>query len=110
MKTKENIAKAVVFVILCLLSVFWIYPVFMIFINSLKGDTFISTNTVFALPNAKSFVGLSNYVDVLSSKSVTVWYNIITKDRAIKENGIQSCILILIIINENSLNSNLNNE
>ena len=68
MKAKENIAKTIVFIVLCILAVLWIYPVFMILINSLKGDTFISTNTVFQLPDAKSFVGLENYKDALSSK------------------------------------------
>lgn len=68
MKAKEKIAKSIVFIVLCILAVLWIYPVFMILINSLKGDTFISTNTVFQLPDAKSFVGLENYKDALSSK------------------------------------------
>ena len=68
MKAKEQIAKIVVFIVLCLLAVLWVYPVFMILINSLKGDTFISTSTVFQLPNAKSFVGLFNYQNALSSK------------------------------------------
>ena len=68
MKAKEQIAKIVVFIVLCLLAVVWVYPVFMILINSLKGDTFISTSTVFQLPNAKSFVGLFNYQNALSSK------------------------------------------
>ncbi len=68
MKTKERVARVVVFIVLCLLTIFWIYPIFMILINSLKGDTFISTDTVFKLPNATSFVGLSNYIDALSSK------------------------------------------
>ena len=68
MKAKEKIAKSIVFIVLCILAVLWIYPVFMILINSLKGDTFISTNTVFQLPDAKSFIGLENYKDALSSK------------------------------------------
>jgi len=68
MKAKENIAKIIVFIVLCILAVLWIYPVFMILINSLKGDTFISTNTVFQLPDAKSFIGLENYKNALSSK------------------------------------------
>ncbi|SFN76787.1 carbohydrate ABC transporter membrane protein 2, CUT1 family [Pseudobutyrivibrio sp. JW11] len=68
MKAKERIAKGIVFIVLCILAVLWIYPVFMILINSLKGDTFISTNTVFQLPDAKSFIGLENYKDALSSK------------------------------------------
>ena len=68
MKTKEKVARVIVFIVLCARTVLWIYPVFMILINSLKGDTFISTSSVFELPNAKSFVGLTNYVDALSSK------------------------------------------
>ncbi len=68
MKAKENIARIIVFIVLCILALFWIYPVFMILINSLKGDTYISTSTVFTLPNAKSFVGLANYINALSSK------------------------------------------
>lgn len=68
MKTRERIGKTIIFVILCILAIAWVYPVFMILVNSLKGDTFISTNTVFQLPSAKSFVGLSNYIDALSSK------------------------------------------
>ncbi|MCR5416518.1 MAG: carbohydrate ABC transporter permease [Pseudobutyrivibrio sp.] len=68
MKRNEQIAKTIVFAILCILTVLWIYPVFMILINSLKGDAFISTNNVFSLPNAESFVGLRNYIDALSSK------------------------------------------
>lgn len=68
MKAKERVARIIVFAILCLLTVFWVYPVFMILINSLKGDAFISTNTVFQLPDAKSFVGFSNYMNALSSK------------------------------------------
>ncbi|WP_458457547.1 carbohydrate ABC transporter permease [Pseudobutyrivibrio sp.] len=50
------------------MAILWIYSVFMILINSLKGVTFISTNSVFQLPNAKSFVGLLNYQNALSSK------------------------------------------
>ena len=68
MKTKEKVARIIVFTILCLLTICWIYPVFMILINSLKGDAFISTNSVFQLPDARSFVGFSNYADALSSK------------------------------------------
>ncbi|MDC7280193.1 carbohydrate ABC transporter permease [Butyrivibrio fibrisolvens] len=68
MKAKEQVARLIVFIVLCLLAVCWIYPVFMILINSLKGDAFISTNSVFTLPDAKSFVGFSNYTDALSSK------------------------------------------
>ncbi len=40
----------------------------MILINSFKTDRNITTRTVFQLPNADSFAGLSNFVDALTSK------------------------------------------
>ncbi len=68
MKLKESIAKKIIFVIMCLLTVAWVYPIFMILINSVKLDKYISTDTVFKLPDAESFAGLANYVDALTSK------------------------------------------
>ena len=60
-KTKRlsnNILTAIM-VILCLL---WVYPIVLIFINSLKVEGTFTTSTVFALPTAESFAGLSNYI------------------------------------------------
>ena len=54
-----DIALIVLLTALCLV---WIYPVFLILINSLKLETAISTSTVFELPLGDKFVGLSNYV------------------------------------------------
>lgn len=53
---------AVMTVLLAALCVVWIYPVFLILINSLKAETAISTTAVFELPTAASFVGLGNYI------------------------------------------------
>ncbi len=55
-------------VILTILSLLWIYPAFMILINSLKQESAISTGTVFKLPTADTFAGLSNYVNAIASK------------------------------------------
>ena len=49
-------------VLLAALCLVWIYPVFLILINSLKLETAISTTTVFELPLGEKFVGLSNYI------------------------------------------------
>ena len=54
--------------VLGILCVAWVYPVIMILLNSLKLETAISTNTVFQLPTAESFAGLSNYVNAVGSK------------------------------------------
>ena len=68
MKARESLARKFVFIILCILAIAWIYPVFMILINSLKGDAFISTSSVFQLPDSKSYTDLSNYSNALGSK------------------------------------------
>ncbi len=43
------------------LTVLWLYPIFLVVINALKKKAFI-TREPFALPNAKSFFGLENFV------------------------------------------------
>lgn len=68
MKEKTTLKSKILFVVLLILSLAWIYPVFMILINSFKADRNITTRTVFQLPNADSFAGLSNFVDALTSK------------------------------------------
>ena len=42
------------------LSLLWIFPIVLVFINSFKQKAYISENA-FSLPTSKSFVGLENY-------------------------------------------------
>ena len=53
-----NMAFTVVFAVL---AVLYVYPVFMILINSFKVETAISTSTVFQLPTADTFAGAANF-------------------------------------------------
>ncbi len=46
----------------CVLTVLWLYPIFLVVINALKKKAFI-TREPFALPNAKSFFGLENFAN-----------------------------------------------
>lgn len=48
-----------------ILSLAWIYPVFMIALNSFKKATAISTTTAFDLLTPETFNGLANYMDAL---------------------------------------------
>ena len=68
MKKRMSVSDKIWFVILSVLSVAWIYPVFMILINSFKLDTAISTDTVFQFPTAETFTGLANYINAIDSK------------------------------------------
>ncbi len=68
MKKKTKVGDVIWIVILTILSLLWIYPAFMILINSLKQESAISTGTVFKLPTADTFAGLSNYLNAIESK------------------------------------------
>ena len=64
-KKQGGIVWTVLFTVLSLL---YVYPVFMILANSFKVETAISTSTVFQLPTASTFAGLSNYVNAVLAK------------------------------------------
>ena len=62
--TKRRVTNTIIYVILCLLTVAFLYPLVFILINSFKGKFFISKDP-FAIPSGETFVGLSNYVNGL---------------------------------------------
>ena len=68
MNTKKKVGNTILVVILTILSLLWIYPVFMILINSLKKESAISSGSVFKLPTAETFAGLENYINAIESK------------------------------------------
>ena len=68
MNAKKKVGNTILVVILTILSLLWIYPVFMILINSLKKESAISTGSVFRLPTAETFAGLENYINAIESK------------------------------------------
>ena len=68
MNTKKKVGNTILVVILTILSLLWIYPVFMILIKSLKKESAISTGSVFKLPTAETFAGLENYINAIESK------------------------------------------
>ena len=75
-KKAVNTALTVLMTILC---VAWMYPVFLVLINSLKVEGTFTTTTVFQLPTAENFAGLANYIygvvemNFLSS----FWYSLV---------------------------------
>ena len=68
MKILKKILAGILCLLLSILSVAWIYPIFMILINSLKAESAIQTDTVFELPTKETFVGFANYLNALDSK------------------------------------------
>ena len=61
---KTKTTNALIFIILCMVGIFVLYPLFFILNNSFKGKLFISKDP-FSLPTAETFSGLTNYVNGL---------------------------------------------
>lgn len=68
MKEKSSVWQIILFIVMVILAILWVYPIFMILMNSLKIESAISTSTVFNLPGAGEFAGLANYSEALNSQ------------------------------------------
>lgn len=68
MKKKNKVVDIILTIILVILALSFLYPIFMILINSFKKETAISTDSAFELPNAETFAGLENYIIAIESK------------------------------------------
>ncbi|BAK47894.1 MAG: carbohydrate ABC transporter permease [Lachnospiraceae bacterium] len=68
MKTKRKASNYIWMVLLIILACFYIYPVFMILMNSLKQEDAIGTATVFQLPTSETFARLANYWQAITAQ------------------------------------------
>ena len=90
MNKRNKLLDGITSLVLGILSLAWLYPVFMVLINSFKKDSAISTNTAFQFPNAESFAGTENFVNAITSKGFlsAFWYSLVIT--------ITSVVLILV--------------
>ena len=65
MKKQHSVAGKILSGFLILLSIFWMFPIFEVVINSFKENAFVNLEP-FALPTAESFVGFANYIKGLT--------------------------------------------
>ena len=64
-KARTNVIWSIVMTIIC---VVYMYPIFMVLMNSLKVESAISTSTAFQLPNSETFAGFDNYVNAITAR------------------------------------------
>ena len=64
-KARTNVIWSIVMTIIC---VIYMYPIFMVLMNSLKAESAISTSTAFQLPNSDTFAGFDNYVNAITAR------------------------------------------
>ena len=57
----EKRANNILTAFFVLLSIAYLYPIFIVMVNSFKTNAAINTDT-FALPNADTFMGFQNYI------------------------------------------------
>ena len=62
---RSNRIWSIVMTVVC---VVYMYPIFMVLMNSLKVESAISTSTAFELPNAETFAGLANYENAVNTQ------------------------------------------
>lgn len=76
MKSKKE-GNIFLTILLAVLSVAWMYPIFMILMNSLKVERAITTAGAFQLPTAENFAGLDNYANAINSQGflASLWYS-----------------------------------
>ena len=55
-------------VIMTIVCVIYMYPIFMVLINSLKVESAISTSTAFELPTSETFAGVANYENAINAQ------------------------------------------
>lgn len=68
MPKRAKAGKLILTAVLSVLSLVWLYPIFMILMNSLKTERAITTSGAFQLPTAATFAGLENYVSAIVSQ------------------------------------------
>ncbi len=67
-KEGSKVKEVLLFILMCILTVLWIYPVFMILVNSLKVESAITTSSVFSMPGPGQFARFANYNEALNSQ------------------------------------------
>ena len=58
---KYTLGSKILTCVFAVLSLFWLFPIFEVVINSFKSNNYVNLDA-FALPNEESFVGWANYI------------------------------------------------
>ncbi len=73
---RKKIGSSLLTALFVVVSLFYVFPVFMVVLNSFKGNTFVKTET-FAFLNAKNFVGFDNFVTGMTFGGYEFWKSVL---------------------------------
>ena len=68
----ERYGKTLLTVLFTIISIAYVFPVFMVVVNSFKLNTFVKTET-FAMPTEESFAGFSNFIKGMTFGGYPFW-------------------------------------
>ena len=80
---KRSVKDIFLIMILCVLTVIFLIPMFLVLMNSFKSRLFVSTQP-FSFPNAQTFVGFENYINGLTTSGFfmaflrSVWITVVS--------------------------------
>ncbi len=79
MVEKKQRTSTILTVVFSIISLIWVYPVFIILINSLKDNRSITTSDVFRLPTGESFAKFANYIESVTQMGFlkSFWYSVV---------------------------------
>lgn len=79
MKKKNKLVSGILTVVFTVLSLAWVYPVFMVLMNSFKQERAITTDSAFQLPSADTFAGLDNFKSAIDTQGFlsAFWYSLV---------------------------------
>lgn len=69
MPNQKRVTNGIILVFLIILSIVFLFPIFIVVINSFKSK-FNIMGSPFAMPNADTFVGLDNYIEGIKSADI----------------------------------------
>ncbi len=72
----ERIRKTALTVFFSLLSIAYVFPVFMVLVNSFKQNTFVKTET-FAMPTAQSWAAFDNFIKGMTFGGYPFWKSVL---------------------------------
>ena len=79
MKKKNKVVSGILTAVFTVLSLAWVYPVFMVLMNSSKQERAITTDSAFQLPSADTFAGLDNFKSAIDTQGFlsAFWYSLV---------------------------------
>ena len=75
LRTKKH-GKTLLTVFFTVICLFYMFPVFMVVVNSFKLNTFVKTET-FAMPTQESFAGFSNFIKGVTFGGYPFWKSVV---------------------------------